>query len=119
MSWAHIYRLQVIRATFRQCFMMEFDRAPHNLTTASNAPLRSFKRLSLCNAELQRIMSWLHVYKQQLYRQLLVMQCFMMDSASLKSDRSPHKPQRGMCHSGHSRDPSLTEVVKRSPTSVT
>ena len=44
-----------IQATFQQCFMVVFDRAPHNPATASNAPLGSFKRLSLCNVELQKI----------------------------------------------------------------
>ena len=31
MTWVHVQRLQVIRATFHQCFMIEFDRAPHSL----------------------------------------------------------------------------------------
>ena len=41
-----------MQATFQQRFMVVFGRAPHNPATASNAPLRSFNRLSLCNVEL-------------------------------------------------------------------
>ena len=92
-----------MQATFQQCFMVVFDRAPHNLATVSNAPLRSFKRLSLCNVELQRIMSWMHVYRQQVI-QTTSHQCFMMDSASLKFDRASHNLRRGMRHPGHSRN---------------
>ena len=56
------------------------------------------QEIPLCDAELQRIMSWMHACRQQVI-QVTFRQCSMMEF-----DRTPHNLWRGMLHSCRSRD---------------
>ena len=103
MSWVHVYRLQlVMQATSRQCSWSTIKSEVRSWTTQPNYDMeyttQVIQEIPLCDAELQRIMSWMHACRQQVI-QVTFRQCSMMEF-----DRTPHNLWRGMLHSCRSRD---------------
>ena len=103
MSWVHVYRLQlVMQATSRQCSWSTMKSEVRSWTTQPNYDVeyttQVIQEISLCDAELQRIMSWMHACRQQ------VIQVTFRQRSMMEFDRTPHNLWRGMLHSCRSRD---------------